>query len=148
MEIISKENINCLSLVAEEGLFSDREFKQFVDHAFRLALVDEKEAEQNLECLFPSKQPDQLRSSYKGMMTLALEAAKQDLQSEQVELLLEDSNFMPDRKDIFVAAYDSYKGSLRTHLSRFGVDTAKQVIINTHCFIHMSLKFSHLLFVI
>ena len=144
MEIVSKENMNHLSLVAEDGLFSDKEFRQFVDHVFRLALVDEREAEQNLENLFPSKQPDRLRSSYKGVMTLALEAAKQDLQSEQVELLLEDCNFMPDRKDVFVAAYDSYKGSLRTHLSRFGVETAKKVFVN--CFQFYTVHILQILF--
>jgi len=131
MDILSQANLSNLSYASQDSIFLDEEFSILAKHVFEIALqLANSEVDQPINFLFSEKDQSIVEASYTSLITLILEAAKQDIEKDQLEVILDDCNFMPNRKEIFIQLFEQHKQEIRNILSRFGIDIQKIIDLN------------------
>lgn len=122
---MSPQNLARLNDCANDSVFDDSQFSQVLQDICKILLSDESKF--NHELLQQKSNNEKFHNAYQSLMTLVVESVKNDLQNDQIELVLDDCDFLPNRKDAFLQVFSANREPLQKKLASFGVKTPKIV---------------------
>nr|CAB3232808.1 COMM domain-containing protein 3-like [Phallusia mammillata] len=119
MDIVPKSVIEGLRLCGDDKLISGKAFEIIIEHACQTVLGNI--AQNNEPDLSKENTNLSVAKQCHGSVTvLMLEAAKHDLQEEQLGMILDDCGLPQKQKEAFAFSYNHYKEDLRDKLSKVG----------------------------
>jgi polycomb group RING finger protein 4 len=102
------------------GSIPDKPFSILVDHAVGTVIGNGDLTSLHENASLTKENQMQMKESYSSLMTMLIEAAKNDVGGSEIVHVLEECKFAPDRIDILKAKYMAKKDQMRASLRRVG----------------------------
>lgn len=119
MDVLAKPVLEGLILCCGDRVVSDKNFEVLIEHACQTLLDSGKQgSEPNLSN--DGTNQNAAKQCHASVMALILEAAKLDLQEEQLGMILDDCSLPTKKKESFIFSYNHYKEEIRNRLSKVG----------------------------
>ena len=117
MDLLGSHCMNALKSCAEAQTISKNLFNILVkfslDSILQPDLAVYPEALSNLDVALA-------KQSHAALISLILEAAKVDIQGDQLTMILDECNFSTDMKETFISNFNDHRSELRDHLNSIG----------------------------
>ena len=127
MDLLASNNLNILKASAQDPNITDEVFNMVLDFSFKTLLrKDCDDAEKQISKVNSSN----IKGIHAALVTLIVESAKNDLQDDQLDMLLDDCGFTSNMKEVFLSQFNYYCSDIRDHLNNIGFQNPHVVDLN------------------
>lgn len=118
MDLLGSQSVNALKSCAEVSAVTDDAFSALLEFSHESILKEELDTEPEL---FSKLDTALAKRIHAALVSLILEAAKTDIQDDQLGMILDECNFSVFMKETFISSFNDHRSELRDHLSLYGL---------------------------
>lgn len=120
MDVLSEQHVQALRLSSDTLVIPDKLFDFLIENVCEV-ILNKPTQQKIIDCKhIDGVHLDAVKQAHFSLMTLFLESAKSDIESDQMSMVLDDCYFSDSRKESFMATFNQYKTELRRHLGSYG----------------------------
>ena len=118
MDFLSSANLTILKSCCKEPLVTNQVWSSLLEFAFTNILNKDDVIDPVTK--FSKLSSVNIKAIYAALLALILESAKCDIQNDQLNMVLDDCEFTPARKEEFLSQFDLHRAAVRDHLGNIG----------------------------